>query len=118
MGLLKVSMLASNLALPREGNIKAMYHILSYLRDRDNKSMCFDPTYPEIDMINFKECDWDTFYGDTKEASLPNAPEPRGREDDLHLYVDSDHAGEELTRRSRTGVFIFLNLAPVVWFSK
>jgi hypothetical protein len=32
--------------------------------------------------------------------------------------VDSDHAGEQFTRRSRTGFVIYLNMAPIVWFSK
>jgi hypothetical protein len=27
-------------------------------------------------------------------------------------------AGEKLTRRSRTGFVIYLNMAPIVWFSK
>jgi hypothetical protein len=69
-------------------------------------------------MGSFKECDWKTFYGNVKEAIPPNAPEVRGKEADLRLYVDSDHAGEEVTRCSRTGFFIFLNMASVVWFSK
>jgi hypothetical protein len=34
------------------------------------------------------------------------------------LFVDSDHAGEQFTRRSRTGFVIYLNMAPIVWFSK
>jgi hypothetical protein len=36
----------------------------------------------------------------------------------LRLFVDSDHAGEQFTRRSRTGCVIYLNMAPIVWFSK
>jgi hypothetical protein len=36
----------------------------------------------------------------------------------LPLFVDSDHAGEQFTRRSRTGFVIYLNMAPIVWFSK
>jgi hypothetical protein len=32
--------------------------------------------------------------------------------------VDSDHAGDVLTRRSRTGFIIYLNGAPAVWYSK
>ena len=34
------------------------------------------------------------------------------------LYVDLDHAGDQLVRCSRTGYFIFLNMAPLIWFSK
>jgi hypothetical protein len=35
----------------------------------------------------------------------------------LRLFVDSDHAGEKFTRRSRTGFVIYLNMAPIVWLS-
>jgi hypothetical protein len=43
---------------------------------------------------------------------------PLGKEVDLRLFVDSDHAGEQFTRRSRTGFVIYLNMAPIVWFSR
>jgi hypothetical protein len=55
-------------------------------------------------------------YGEVKEALPPDAPLPFGKEVDLSLYVDSDHAGEKFTRRSWTGLVIYLNMAPVVWF--
>jgi hypothetical protein len=57
-------------------------------------------------------------YGDVKEMITPYAPVARGKEVDLRLFVDSNHAGEQLTRRSRTGYVIYLNMAPIVWFSK
>ena len=80
--------------------------------------MIFDPSYPEIKESDFKECDWKEFYKGAEEPIPPNAPEPRGKDIDLTLYVDSDHAGDRLNRRSRTGFFIFLNNAPIVWLSK
>jgi hypothetical protein len=57
-------------------------------------------------------------YGDVKEEIPPNAPVTRGKAIDLRLFVDSDHAGEHFTRRSRTGFVIYQNMAPIVWFSK
>ena len=36
----------------------------------------------------------------------------------MRVFVDSDHAGETLTRRSRTGFIVFLNNAPIYWLSK
>jgi hypothetical protein len=47
-----------------------------------------------------------------------DAPVPRGKEVYLRLFVDSDHAGEQFTRCSRTGFVIYLSMAPIVWFSK
>jgi hypothetical protein len=34
------------------------------------------------------------------------------------VYIDSDHAGDLVTRRSRTGFIVFLNNAPIYWSSK
>ena len=31
---------------------------------------------------------------------------------------DADHAGDQLTRRSRSGHIVFLNMAPTDWLSK
>ena len=81
--------------------------------------MVFDPTYPDTDiMTKFKECDWKAFYGDAKENVPPNASEPYGKEVDLQLFVDFDHADDQATRRPRTGFFVFLNMSAIVWFSK
>ena len=34
------------------------------------------------------------------------------------MWVDSDHTGDKVTRRSRTGYFIFLNTTLINWLSK
>ena len=52
------------------------------------------------------------------EAIPPNAPDPRGKSVDLLMWVDSDHAGDKMTRRLHTGYFIFLNTALIDWLSK
>jgi hypothetical protein len=36
----------------------------------------------------------------------------------MNAFVDADHAGDRLTRRSHTGIIIFINKAPIIWFSK
>ena len=41
--------------------------------------MCFDPTYLKIDMSDFKEFDWKTFYRDVKVAVPPGTPVVRGK---------------------------------------
>ena len=43
---------------------------------------------------------------------------PHGMPTQLLDYVDSDHAGDLVTRRSRTGFIVFLNNAPIYWSSK
>ncbi len=36
----------------------------------------------------------------------------------MHVFVDADHAGGQVTCRSRTGFIVFLNNAPIYWSSK
>ena len=53
------------------------------------------------------------------EDSIPgNYPPPRGNPLYVGCYVDADHAGNLLTRRYHTGVIIFINKSPIIWYSK
>jgi hypothetical protein len=45
-------------------------------------------------------------------------PDPRGSVVSTHCFVDADHAGNRITRRSQTGILIFCNRAPILWYSK
>ena len=58
------------------------------------------------------------FNGDAKEAIPTNAYEPRGKEVDLIIFVDTYHEGDKLTRRSRPGYIFFLNNTPIACLSK
>jgi len=114
----EVSTLASHMAMPREGHLDALFDVFCYLKRKHNSRLVSDHTYPEIKWDAFKEHDWKHFYGDVAEAIPPDAPEPRGKEVDLRMFVDSDHAGDKLTRRSRSGYFVFLNSSLISWLSK
>ena len=115
----EASLLASHSAMPREGHLEALIHVFTYIEKKHNSRMIFDPTYPDIDLTQFKENEeWTKFYGNVKEAKPPNAPEPRGKSLIMRAFVDADHAGDQKTRRSRTGFLIYLNMAPIIWYSK
>ena len=45
-------------------------------------------------------------------------PEPLGRSVSTHAFVDANHAGNVVTRRSHSGIIIYVNNAPIIWFSK
>ena len=45
-------------------------------------------------------------------------PQTRGSGFVMRAYVDVDHAGDSITRRSRTGFLVYLNSAPIYWMSK
>jgi hypothetical protein len=117
--IVEVSTLGSYLANPRRGHFEAMLQVFAYIRDKHNARAIHDPTYPDIDWSNFRDdYDWKRFYGDLQEAIPLNCPKPLGKEVDLRLFCDSDHAGDRKTRRSRTGFFIFLNSAMIRAYSK
>jgi hypothetical protein len=114
----EVSMLASHNALPRQGHLDAVFRIFSYLKTKPNARLVLDPTYATIDYDSFQKQNWDEFYGDAVEHIPSNAPPPLGKAVEIRCYVDADHAGDKLTRKSRSGIVVFLNSAPILWYSK
>ena len=114
----EVSKMSSHLCLPREGQLDKLFYMFGYLKHKHTGRLVFDPTYPTINYDDFPLNNWSNFYGDTKEVLPPDAPEPRGKGFEIVAYVDADLAGNKVTRSSRTGFIIFLNQAPIYWFSK
>ena len=113
----KVSLLSSHLTLPREGHLRLALHIMGYLKWHHNTQLVFDPTYPTLDLSLFPTYDWTRFYGDVSEVLPPDMPEPLGKDVDVRMMCDSDHAGEKRTRSSCTGFLIFCNMALIDWVS-
>ena len=118
---LECSMLSSHLALPREGHLYQLFQVFAYLKKYHNTEMVYDPSDPVIDEAAFELKDWTSSeFGHIqgKEELPPNMPEPRGQGFVINAKVDADHAADSVTRRSRTGFFVYLNCAPVYWLSK
>ena len=116
--LLEVSLLSSHLALPRVGHLEQVYHIFAYLKNASRRRLYFDPDHPQISEDRFHKFDWEDFYRDAEEVIPPDMPEPRGNPMTTHAFVDANHAADKVTRRSQTGILIFCNRSPVLWFSK
>jgi hypothetical protein len=116
--IVETNMLARYCVSPRLGHLDQALHIFAYLKRKSSCSMVFDYRQPEIDETIFRQCDWTSQYPGAQEAIPPNMPEPRGRSVTTTCYVDADHAGCLATRRSHTGIIIYVNNAPIIWFSK
>jgi hypothetical protein len=104
--------------MPREGHLETAYHIFSYLKKRPKLTMAFDPDatgldHPAQDLTPCKD-----FYGEVVEDLPPRMPEPLGSEMIITCFVDANHAGNMVTQRSHTGILIFVNNAPILWYSK
>jgi hypothetical protein len=113
-----VAMLSSHLAEPRIGHLEQVFPIFSYLKHHTNSHLVFDPQYVSWDKAEFQEFDWQEFYKDASEAMPPNALEARGHPVQINAFVVANHAGNKITRHSHTGILMYLNCAPVIWYSK
>ena len=115
----EASLMASCMALPRMGHLDQLFRMFSCLKHHHNTEMVFDPSDPDIDESQFPADDWThTLYYESKRPVPRNRPEERGFGFKIRAFVDSDHAGNDITRRSCTGFTVFLNSAPIFWYSK
>jgi hypothetical protein len=112
----EVSMMAAFNAMPRRGHLEAVFHIFAYLNSHLRSFLVLDDSYVDIPTPN--KPDWSDFYPDVKEELPPMMPEPLGKSVQTICFVDADHAGDRVLRRSRTGFLIFLNRALIDWYSK
>jgi hypothetical protein len=113
-----VGLLARHTVSPREGHLQQAFHIFAYLKQFDRSTLIFDDAPQVFDDSLFHICDWADYYPEATEAIPSNVPEALGHSVTTTCWVDADHAGCRLTRRSQTGLVIYVNSAPIVWFSK
>ena len=93
----------------REGHLETTLHVFSFLKLKSNSRLIFDLMEPDVGKSDFMECDWCEFYAGATQAIPPNAPKPLCKGVTLQVFVDSDHAGDKVSRCSRIGFVIFLN---------
>ena len=104
---------------PRKGHLDQALHVFSYLRKYNKSKLVLDDSIPNFDSSSyFKVSDWSQYYPDAAEPIPGNMPETRGKSITTTCFVDADHAGCRRTRRSHTGILIYVNRAPIIWWSK
>lgn len=117
----EVSLMSAYQAAPRQGHLSRVLDIFAYLKQDPKKTLYFSPELLLLDEVAFtsKRADFREQYGALSEPIPPGTPEPRGRGPCiLTAFVDAAHASNRVTRRSHTGYLIFLNRAPIIWYSK
>jgi hypothetical protein len=105
---------------PREGHMKRMLRVFGYLKYHEKARIKFDVTVPNYDGLEFKDYDWSQQYPGAEEEIHPDAPESLKTiyPASITCYCDADHAHCLETRRSVTGIILFVNKTPVKWYSK
>ena len=113
-------MLSQYQANPRLRHLEAAYHIFLYLkRHPDIGCIAYDSMASVVDKNVFNNnADWMDFYGKVKEELPANMPEPHGNPVTISAFVDANHAGNVVTHHLYSGILIFGQNAPIIWFSK
>ena len=109
-------MMSSHLALPRKGHMEQVMQIFRYLKKYHNAELVFDPSNPTINDQDFEKKDWTSSefrHIKGSEELPPNMPKPRGMGFTIVAKVDMDHASGTVTRRSRTGILVYLSCSLV-----
>ena len=122
----EVSILSQYLAQPRIGHLQQTLNIFYYIKHNNKSWLVLDPTTFDIDWQPIanepspqdRAAAMREIYPDAIDELPHDMPEPLGNPVDITIFVDADHAGNRVTRRSHTGIIIYLNTAPVLWFSK
>ena len=124
---LETSLLSQYLVQPRQGHLAQACNIFRYLKSRYTKGyIVMDPVKWDIDWTGGPD---DThprdkakymseLYPDASQNIPHDMPEPLGDPVNITCFVDADHAGNKVTRRSHTGILIYINSAPIIWHSK
>ena len=124
--LLESSLLAQYMVNPRIGHLTQSLNLMHYLKLHDRSWIVFDPSKFDIEWEPFGEEMHPRerakllakIYPDSNSGDPPGMPEPRGASIQITAFVDADHAGNRVTRRSHTGIIVFGNMAPLRWYSK
>ena len=114
-----VSTLVRYNAMPRQGHVSAVKRIFGYLKKFPKAKSLVDPMLP--DHSTFKptyHSQWKEIYPDVEEAIPHDMPEPLGPAARITIWVDADHARDQLTRRSVTGIVVMVNGMVIKTVSK
>lgn len=106
---------------PRVGHFAAARRVLGYLRQFPQGRIILDPRPFDFSHMDSKVMEFDTwkeYYPDAIEEIPDSIPKPTQKKAQITCFVDADHAHDTVTRRSVTGIILFVNQTPVKWISK
>jgi len=116
----EVALLSQYQACPREGHMEQLLRIFGFLKNNLKLSLFMNPELPNVnkEQVRSSREQFKVAYQDAVEPLPARMPAPRGLFVETTAYVDASHAANRKTRRSHTGYVIFVNRAPVIWYSK
>ena len=124
--LLETNLLSQYMVSPREGHLRQLLNLFCYLDKHDRSWIVMNPEKFEIEWVPLKDeaspqermIMMKRLYPDSTDPDPPGMPIPRGKSVQITVFCDANHAGNVLTRRSQTGIVIYINMTPIIWISK
>jgi len=113
-----IQTMARYTAAPRQGHISRVLRIFGYMKAYSKYGIVIDVQERIIKQAENIKVNWEEQYPGACEELPGNMPKPKGNPVELTAYVDADHAHDQLTRRSVTGILLFINNTPIKWYSK
>jgi Reverse transcriptase (RNA-dependent DNA polymerase) len=115
-----ISTLSQYSMAPRAGHMNALHRVFGYLARYAEGMIPIDVADAPIrkEAVVTKGQNWIEFYPDAEEDIPYDMLTPMGEEATMTVYVDADHARDQVTRRSVTGIMLLVNNTPLVWISK
>ena len=109
-------------ACPREYHLELALRAMSYVKQVPDPKIGIDSLPMEYDRLlpNYEKLhpDFIQDYPDAKEEVASHFPKAFGPVMETTIFVDADHAHDQKTRRSLTGLLAFVGSTPVIWLSK
>jgi hypothetical protein len=126
IGRLDISFAVSSLsrfsASPREHHMELALHLFGYLKKNPNRRIVLDSRPLIIENEDLLKAsfhpDFLEDYPDAHEDIDGGLPTPYGTELKTSVFFDADFAHDHVTRRSITGIIVFVGSTPVIWQSK
>ena len=114
-----ISTMARFRAAPRKGHLERLKRICGYIFRTKHYAIRFRPDKPDYTFIPNIEYEWEkSVYGEVKEITPEDAPEPLGEEVTHTTIVDANLYHCKVTGKSITGILHLLNKTPTDWYSK
>jgi hypothetical protein len=102
-----------------EGHMWIVLRVFTYEKNHNELKVVFDTLKRNFDKMDWTSHNWEQFYLDVKgEVMSYDQPLAHGNSVQINLFCYTAHASCHMTRRSATGIILFINGAPIIRYSK
>jgi hypothetical protein len=114
----EVSTMAQFNCNPRTGHLRNTLRIFMWLKGHIKSKLVMDCCKRDLDQFDFPEYSWICYYPGAAEVIPDDMPCPLGESVQITVFADASFAANMVTRKSVTGILIFVNGSPILWLAK